>query len=253
MKPCFSKRSFEFLEEAERTSNRLSKPNQKQQLEEWFQKKNPLYQEVLVEPFRALMQAAARELAPEAPGYRFPKMGFARIRSSEGGFRNWIHVSVSRDSGSRYESCPNLYFHFSKGDVYTAGGLFMPSADQTKHIRRWVDADPSELEDLLNDREFKKVYAKGLGTERVLKTKPRDYPIDHPRMKWLKLSGWYVWRPLTMREALSSGLDERLVADWKQVLRLNRVLDRYTQTWPESKAFARRLEVEKVAPRVMDF
>ncbi|MBS1958071.1 MAG: DUF2461 domain-containing protein [Bdellovibrionales bacterium] len=223
----FNKDSIAFLNKATR-----------QKKLDWLDKNKAEYKEVLVEPMKELMQTVAKELRGEAPGYRFPKMGFARIKRSwdnaqeKGPFRNWFHVSVSRDSESRYDSLPNLYFHFSDKDYYTAGGLYVPSADQTKHIRKWIDKDPSQLETLLKDREFKKHYI-GLGTERVLKTKPRDYPIDHPRFDWLRMQAWYVWRYVPAKQALSRNLADVIIADWRQVLRLNRILDQWTTTWPK--------------------
>jgi uncharacterized protein (TIGR02453 family) len=251
----FSAKSFRFLKLAAR-----------QKKEVWLENNWDEYQEVLVQPMKALVAEVAKTLGSEAPGYRFPRVGFARIKSYSGWeeesgrkpsvFRDWIHFSASRDSGSRYESCPNLYFHFAEGDVYTAGGLYMPSADQTKHIRKWIDQDPSELEALLEDSAFKKVFKKGLGTERVLKTKPRDYPLEHPRIDWLKLSGWYVWRPIPQKQALSKGLAKIVIDDFRQVLRLNRLLDRYTSTWPrlDLKPSAGVLEgAPQPTARAMDF
>lgn len=224
----FSKASLEFLKKAAR-----------QKKPDWLEKNKSEYQDVLVSPMRELMQTVASRVRAHAPGYRFPKMGFARIKRSwdsekkMGPFRDWFHVSVSRDSESRYESHPNLYFHFAEGDFHSAGGLYMPSADQTKRIRKWIDKDPSLLEELLEDKNFKKIFKSGLGTERMLKTKPRDYPIDHPRFDLLKLSGFYVWRPIPQKTVLSKNFADVLTEDWLQVLRLNRILDQWTASWPK--------------------
>jgi uncharacterized protein (TIGR02453 family) len=227
----FSQASIDFIVKASR-----------QKKKDWLEKNRDEYEAVLVEPMRELMQKAERALLGEAAGYRFPKRNFARIlRGAEGAkvhgpFRDWVGVSVSRDSESRYESLPNLYFHISEGEgLFTAGGLYLASADQTKHIRRWIDQDPSLLEELLHDREFKKHF-KELGQERVLKTKPRDYSADHPKIEWLRLSGWYVWRELKKKELFSKNFAEILIEDWRQVLRLNQILDRYTRSWPGTHA-----------------
>jgi uncharacterized protein (TIGR02453 family) len=230
--PRFSKASLEFIEKASR-----------QKKKEWLEKNRAEYERVLVEPMRAVMDYASKMLKPEAPGYRFPNRNTARItRGADnaalyGPFRDWIGTSISRDSGSRYEGCPNLYVSIANGheEILSAGGLYMPSADQTKHIRSWIDKDPSKLEELVEDKNFRKIY-KELGQERKLKTKPRDYPLDHPKIEWLKLSGFYVWRPFTKKQLFSKEFADLLVQDWTQVLRLNRVLDEYTTTWPKAQA-----------------
>ena len=225
----FSPASIDFIELA----SRQKKP-------EWLDKNRVQYEKVLVNPMRELMEAVTLALKDEAPGYRFPNRQFARLKrgadQSKGPFRDWIGVSISRDSGSRYDSLPNLYLHLSPKDYFSAGGLYMPSADQTKHIRKWIDQDPSALEALLQEKNFKSRF-KELGNERVLKTKPRDYPLDHPRIEWLKLSGWYVWRPYTQKIIFSKSFKDILIEDWKQVLRLNRILDHYTQFWPKPTIF----------------
>ena len=242
--PRFSQASIDFITKASR-----------QKKAEWLDKNKDEYQKVLVEPMRELIEKVAAALKPEAPGYRFPSRQHARIRrgadQSMGPFRNWIGSHVGRDSGSRYEDLPSLYFQLADGheEIFSAGGLYMPSADQTKHIRKWIDQDPSALEELLEDRDFKKIF-KGLGQERVLKTKPRDYPIDHPKIEWLKLSAWYVWRPISKKVLFSKDFSKVLIEDWHQVLRLNRVLDQYTQSWPKLSSID---NLPKVAQRKMDF
>lgn len=228
---AFSKNSIEFIVKAAKQKNPA-----------WLDKNRKEFEKVLVDPMRDLMNAAKKALADQAPGYRFPRGNFARIKrhsglaKNKGPFRDWVSISVSKDSGSRYDSLPNLYFHIDEDDVLSAGGLYMPSAKQTKHIRKWIDQDPFALEELLEDKKFKTRF-KELGTERVLKTKPRDYPLDHPKIEWLKLSGWYVWRPFAKKVFYSKDFKDILIEDWRQILRLNRILDTYISTWPKDGFF----------------
>lgn len=241
----FSKKTIEFITKA----SRQKKP-------EWLDRNRAEYEDVLVHPMRELMTYVAQTLRTKAPGYRFPTKNCARIRrnadraKAQGWYKNWIGASASRDSGSMYEDLPALYFHISKEDIFSAGGIYMPSARQTKHIRAWIDQDPSQLEDLLKDKSFKKHF-KELGNERMLKTKPRDYPIDHPKIEWLKLTGWYVWRPISQKELCSKEFPEILASDWAQALRLNSVLDKYIKTWPAKASSSSRLwDSELRAPKV---
>lgn len=227
----FSQASIDFIVKASRQKSRR-----------WLDKNREQYERVLVEPMRELLESVERALRAEARGYRFPRRGFARIlRSPEGArehgpFRDWIGVAVSRESTSRYEGPPNLYFHISEDEgIFSAGGLYMPSARQTRQIRKWIAEDPSLLEGILRDRTFRKRFPEGLGRERVLKTKPRDYPTDHPRIEWLKLSGFYVWREIGKRELFSREFADLLIQDWHQCLRFNAVLDRYTASWPKER------------------
>ncbi len=238
-----SKRSLEFIARASR-----------QKKSDWLDKNFSEYEEVLVNPLREISLRVAKALRNEAPGYRFPTRGFARIRrsgdkaKSHGMYKNWTGLYASKKPESRYEDFPSLYFHLSLEDQFSAGGLYMPSARQTKMIRAWIHHDNSLLENLLEDRDFKR-YFKELGDERVLKTKPRDYPIDHPKIEMLKLMGWYVWRPFTKKELYSKNFADVLASHWRQVLRLNHVLDQYTATWPKEESDEKAIPAIK-APKL---
>ncbi len=134
--------------------------------------------------------------------------------------------------------------------VKSAGGLYIPSADQTKHIRKWIDQDPSQFQELFKDKTFGKLFP-DFGNERVLKTKPRDYPIDHPRIDWLKLSAWYVWRPFTKKEFFSKNFSTLLIRDWQEILKLNRILDKYTASYP--KQIDSKDSIPEATSRKMDW
>jgi hypothetical protein len=85
--------------------------------------------------------------------------------------------------------------------------------------------------DLFEDKSFSKLY-KNLGDEHKLKTKPRDYPLAHPRIEWLKLTGFYVSRPIPKKELFSASFAEILIRDWKEAMRFNNLLDDWIQRSP---------------------
>jgi len=235
----FSKKTLDFIQKA----SRQKKP-------EWLDKNRDEYLDVLVEPSRALMRDVSILLrnthAKEVSRYRFPDRGIARIRRSatraaaQGWYKDWIGIQAARDSGSLYEELPALYFHIAPGkeNVFSAGGLYLPSSQQLRRIRNWVAQDARPLEQLLADSYFKKLYP-DLGKERQVKTFPRGFPKDHPKIEWLKLTGFYVWRPIPNRQFFSPHFAETLAADWRQVLRLNAILDLWVSKEVESVRDAR--------------
>jgi uncharacterized protein (TIGR02453 family) len=242
----FSQKTLDFLDRAARQKN----PN-------WLEKHRDQHQEVVVEPTRQFALEVAQLVRPHARNYHFPTRGFGRLRRSGDRarkygaiFRDYVGISGSRDSGSRFEDLPGLYFHYSSGhqNIFSAGGLYTASAQQVRRIRMWIDQDPSDLQSVLKSRSFAKVFPEGLGEERKLKTKPRDYAIDHPRIELLKLTGYYVWRPIPKRDFFSARLPEIVAADWIQVLRLNAVLDQYISSVPRDPVAERFGEIR--APQV---
>jgi len=85
--------------------------------------------------------------------------------------------------------------------------------------------------DLFKDKKFSKVY-KTLGEDHKLKTKPRDYALDHPRIEWLKLTGFYVYRPIPKKEIFSPNFAEILIRDWREAIKFNNLLDDWLHTSP---------------------
>ena len=81
----------------------------------------------------------------------------------------------------------------------------MPEADKLLSIRRHILNDGDELEKILKDKKFKKVYPE-LDAEQVLKRAPKGFPADHKHVEFLKLKSFTVSSPLTLEQVLRPGL-----------------------------------------------
>ena len=226
--PRFSQATLDFLALA-----------QKQKKVEWLEKHQDDYQNFVVSPMKALAEQVSAVLELEFKSYKFKKRNIGNIKrpadraQDKGPFKDFLTFSADRDSGSRYEDLPSLYFMLSprEGEIFSAGGLYMSSHSQTKKIRQWIDLKPEALLDLFKDKNFSKLY-KNLGDEPKLTTKPRDYPMDHPRIEWLKLTGFYVSRAIPKKELFSGSFAEILIRDWKEAMRFNNLLDDWIQRSP---------------------
>lgn len=228
--PRFSPKTLEFLALAAKQKNAA-----------WLDKHQQQYEDAILAPMKALAHTVTSVLELEFPAYKFKKRNIGNLKRpaaralDKGPLKDFLTLTADRDSGSRFEDLPSLYFMVSPrpDEIFSAGGLYMASASQVKRIRQWIDAKPQELEVLLKDKGFKKLFGE-LGDEHKLKTKPRDYPVDHPRIDWLKLTAYYVWRPLPKKELYSSELAHLLIRDWREAMRLNNLLDQWLKSAPES-------------------
>ena len=218
----FSKKTLDFLETAG-----------KQKSLNWLDKHKTEHEELVVEPMRNLATHVASALArlPDARGYKFPKRGFGRLRRPEHkigpgdpAYRNWVHMQPSRPSASRFDDNPGLYFFLSPERVFGGGGLYMPSSRQIKKLRMWIDDDPSEMAGLLKSKAFREHFPRGFETGKCVKTYPRGYSPDHPRISWLKLQAYYITREYSKKELYSKNFAQILTEDWRQALRFNEVL-----------------------------
>ena len=77
----------------------------------------------------------------------------------------------------------------------------MPEADTLKKIRKEIDFSGAELERIVENPNFKKLFP-GLEGEK-LKTCPRDYEATHPYIEYLKLKSFTVSHPISDQAILT--------------------------------------------------
>jgi uncharacterized protein (TIGR02453 family) len=132
---------------------------------------------------RAPMEALLEELEPE--------FGEGRL------FRPYRDIRFSRDK-SPYKTHVGAmigdgYVQLSADGLAAGCGMWEMAPDQLERFRAGVSADRSggELVDLVAE-------ARAAGLEvmarEVLKTAPRGYPKDHPRIELLRFKGLVTWR-----------------------------------------------------------
>jgi uncharacterized protein (TIGR02453 family) len=127
---------------------------------------------------KAPMEELLAELAPE--------FGAGRV------FRPYRDVRFSKDKAPYKLSCdarlPGGYISFSADRLFAGSGLYMPEPDQLRRFRAAVDDDTAgpELEAIVMTLR-QDGYT--VGAHDILKTAPKGYPKDHPRIELLKHKG----------------------------------------------------------------
>lgn len=261
--PKFSSKTVDFLKKAGRQKN----PS-------WLDRNREEYEELLHAPLENLARRLAHELRSLAPDYRFPLKGIGRMKrpsnwvAEHGGglYKNWMTYAAARPRTSRFEHNPNLFFLINSEDekdpVLVAGGLYMPSSKQTRAIREAIAKNASAFDALFADREFRRRFPGGFSDEKISSRPTRGFEPDHPRMSWLRLQAFFVWRPYTRREFSSPDFPALVTHDWKQMLRLNRLLEKaITGQLPSvartpkasSKSALKKIEELEAIERKMDF
>jgi uncharacterized protein (TIGR02453 family) len=129
------------------------------------------------------MTELVEELAPE--------FGEAKI------FRPYRDVRFSRDK-TPYKThigamVGSGYVQLSAEGLAAGDGMYVMAADQLDRYRRAVAGDRGggELEDVIAAVER---HGIGVAGRDVLKTAPRGYPADHPRISLLRYKGVVAWK-----------------------------------------------------------
>ncbi|MGZ3698154.1 MAG: DUF2461 family protein, partial [Bdellovibrionota bacterium] len=204
----------------------------------WLERNREEYEKALLLPLQNLARHLKSELAPVATGYHFPQKGIGRLKrpanrvGEYGGglYKDWVSYSAARPRVSRFDHNPNLFLLLSPTDpkdpVLVAGGLYMPSSRQLRSIREAIARDASAFERLFASKEFARCFPGGFSDEKSATRPPRGFDPDHPKMKWLKLQAFFVWKPYSKKEFTSAKFPELLARDCRQIVRLNELLDK---------------------------
>ena len=107
-------------------------------------------------------------------------------------FRPYRDVRFSADKTPYKLNCAahltGGYVSVSADELFVGSGLYMPLPDDLKRYRAAVDSDRAgrDLEAIVRALRTAKY---DVGAHDAVKTAPRGYPADHPRIELLKLKG----------------------------------------------------------------
>jgi len=156
-----------------------------------------VYDEMVVGPMHELLE----ELAPE--------FGEAKI------FRPYRDLRFSKDK-TPYKTHMGAmigdgYIQLSVNGLAAGSGMYQMAPDQLDRFRRAVASDPAgqELERVIGEVERHEISVHG---HEVLKTAPRGYPADHPRIGLLRCKGLVAWKEWPAGPWLGTAAARRHVA-----------------------------------------
>jgi uncharacterized protein (TIGR02453 family) len=137
------------------------------------------YDEAVLRPMTELIE----ELAPEFGETRVFRP-YRDIRFSKDKSPYKTHIGATVGSG---------YIQFSAVGLAAGDGMYGMAPDQLDRYRRAVADDRAgrELEKIIAAVEEHDI---GVAGRDVLKTAPRGYPADHPRVRLLRYKGLVAWK-----------------------------------------------------------
>lgn len=183
----FPKDGMVFLKRLKRNNNRP-----------WFQKHKEEYEQNVKFPMQSLISSLAVEMADIAPEIEFnPKRSIFRIHRDVRFSRNKApyktNVAASFDQRAKKNSpveTPGLYVGIEPGSIFIGGGLYMPTGEQLKAIRKAIVDHPDDYLEVVMNRRFRKEFG-GVQGETLQKA-PLGYPKDHSMIEHLKHKQFFV-------------------------------------------------------------
>lgn len=182
----------------------------------YWQANKERYQTLVRAPMEALLATVDAEFGPF---HVFRPYVDVRFSKNKAPYKTHIGAYGESEGGAGF------YVQMSAAGMLAASGYYAMASDQLDRFRRAVDDDArgTEIAALVKAAE-KAGYSMGAIGE--LKTAPRGYPKDHPRIELLRrkgLMGSKSWVPAAWMHTAKAA--ERVVAAWRAMADVNAWLD----------------------------
>jgi uncharacterized protein (TIGR02453 family) len=171
----------------------------------WFQEHRAMYDRAVRHPLESLLEDVSAEFG-EAKVFR-PNRD-TRFSADKSPYKTSAAASIPAPGGGYYLS-------LSADGLMAGAGMYMMDAEQLTRFREAVDAarTGNALVGMLE-----KLHADGYeaGGHDELKSAPRGYAKDHPRVDLLRMKGLVVWKEHPVRKWLQTpAAKERVVDVWR--------------------------------------
>jgi len=180
-----SKDTLQFLEDLKANNNR-----------DWFLDNKKRY-EVFKKDYHQLVSDFLDAMKPLDPSLEMLEVKNCTfrinrdIRFSKDKSPYKSHLGIWLSSGVKGQNRSGYYVHIEKGGSFIAGGLYCPEAEDLKKMRKEIAYFHEDLEEILNDKNFKREFDDFDRNEKnTLKNPPRGYEKEHPAIELLKLKSF---------------------------------------------------------------
>ena len=190
-----TKRMFSFLDDLRENNDRS-----------WFDANRQRYEDDLVAPSMALIEALAEPIAEVTPHFRaiakkqggslFRIFRDTRFSKDKTPYKTHVGIHLRHETTGKEVHAPGFYLHLEPGASGVGVGMWQPEPAPLLQVRERIVSDAKGW------RETRaKLDAAGmpLGGE-TLKKPPKGFDADHEHIDDLKRKDFTVWRTLTDKE-----------------------------------------------------
>lgn len=220
-----TKESLQFLDDLKRNNNR-----------EWFQENKKRY-EVFKKDYHQLVSDFLDAMKPldaslevlEIKDCTFRINRDIRFSKDKSPYK--AHLGVWLSSGAKGANRSGYYVHIEKGASFIAGGFYSPDSDELKKVRKEIAFFYDDLQEILNDKNFKKEFGSlDVNENNSLKSMPRGYEKDHPAIEFLKLKSFTATQPYDISEVTQKDFVKKMSQKLIALKPLNHFINRALET-----------------------
>ena len=175
----------------------------------WFAANKDRYEEQLLEPALAFINAFAprlEKISPHFPADARPSGGSlfriyrdTRFSKDKSPYKTNVGIHFRHDR-ARDAHAPGYYLHIGPGEVFAGGGIWRPATGAANAIREAIVADPARWRRATRTGAFAKQL--GLGGDSLKRVPPWADP-DHPLVDDLKRKDFFASARLARSDVLA--------------------------------------------------
>lgn len=216
---ALDKHTIPFLEKLQKNNNR-----------EWFHQHKEEYKAAHQEYLTFIQEliTVLSDINPNLIGLQAKNCVYRiyrdiRFSKDKTPYKNHFGANITQGGGkSKYAG---MYVHIEPGgNSMAGGGIYRPEAPILKALRNEFYQVPEELLEILDQPEFKKHFP-ALWQDDKLKTAPKGFPKDFKHIDLLRYKSYIVMQPLMDKEIKSPKLFDTLIASYKAMYPLNRLIN----------------------------
>ncbi|KAF2342769.1 DUF2461 domain-containing protein [Flavobacterium tistrianum] len=220
-----TKESLQFLDDLKKNNNR-----------EWFQENKKRY-EVFKKDYHQLVSDFLDVMKPLDPSLELLEIKDCTfrinrdIRFSKDKSPYKSHLGVWMSAGAKGANRSGYYVHIEKGGSFIAGGFYSPDAEELKKVRKEIAFFYDDLQEILNDKNFKKEFGSlDFNENNSLKSMPRGYEKDHPAIEFLKLKSFTASQTYDISEVTKKDFVKKMSQKLIALKPLNEFINRALDT-----------------------
>jgi uncharacterized protein (TIGR02453 family) len=198
MRTIIPKSSFQFLKNLKKNNHR-----------DWMQahKKEYLEGEKSLKSFYNSIEAGLNETDEIAKLKVFRINRDIRFSKDKTPYNIHRSASFSRAGAHRRGG---YYLRLEPGNSAMAGGFFGPNPADLLRIRKEFELDTSHIQDILNQKDFKREFG-GFDQTYKVKTAPKGFCKEDPNIELIRLKSYFVVHKFTDAEVFSENFRENLL------------------------------------------
>jgi uncharacterized protein (TIGR02453 family) len=220
-----TKESLQFLDDLKKNNNR-----------DWFQDNKKRY-EIFKKDYHQLVGDFLDAMKPLDPSLELLEIKNCTfrinrdIRFSKDKAPYKAHLGVWLSAGAKGANRSGYYVHIEKGASFIAGGFYSPEAEDLKKVRKEIAFFHDDLEEILNNQNFKKEFGSlDLNETNSLKNPPRGYEKDHPAIDFLKLKSFTATQKYDISEVTQKDFVSKMSTKLIALKPLNEFINRALET-----------------------